>query len=322
MTSEILASGSPSLPLPHVVVAADWSSNSRKRWAARADLDAAHRYRVRPPEPVGELSTWLARVRGQAGQDSRILVGLDCPIGLPGGYASRLGVTSFREALKAFGKDRWRDFFVISDNPTLHQPFFPPPTQVKGSYPSQLARALGVNSLDGLRRRCEQKTQTRRAAQCLFFTLGGAQVGRAAIAAWQHVLQPALDEIRLWPFDGELADLLDAPGLTIVEIYPAEAYGHLGINLGTRGSKTRRQDRTLALAHFLDDFDSGPVHLSDETNVAMRRGFDSDDEFDAMAGLLSMLRVLTGQRSWQEPQLPETRAVEGWIFGQNPNDRQ
>ena len=33
-----------------------------------------------------------------------------------------------------------------------------------------------------LLRRCERQTPTRKAAECLFFTLGGAQVGRAAIS--------------------------------------------------------------------------------------------------------------------------------------------
>ena len=41
-----------------------------------------------------------------------------------------------------------------------------------------------------------------------------------------------------------------------------------------------------------------------------------DDDFDAMAGLLSMLQIVTKQRSSQTPDTFDVRGIEGWILGQ------
>ena len=76
-----------------------------------------------------------------------------------------------------------------------------------------------------------------RPRECLFFTLGGAQVGAGAIVGWRDVIQPALSEVKLWPFDGDLVTLLATPGVTVAEIYPAEAYSHLGVSIGTGTGK-------------------------------------------------------------------------------------
>jgi len=62
--------------------------------------------------------------------------------------------------------------------------------------------------------------------------LGGKQVCRAAIAGWQDVLLPALDSIHLWPFDGSLDGVTQRSGVTVGEIYPAEACCHLSVRIG------------------------------------------------------------------------------------------
>src|SRR5579871_2953882 len=66
---------------------------------------------------------------------------------------------------------------------------------------------------------CEWRTATRGDACVLFWTLGGNQVGRAAIIGWQDVLAPAMRAMTpplfLWPFHGTLADL-HAPGRVVV----------------------------------------------------------------------------------------------------------
>ena len=75
-----------------------------------------------------------------------------------------------------------------------------------------------------------------KAACCaLFWTLGGQQVGKAAISGWTQVLAPALrrlgdnPSISIWPFSGCLADLLQPGSTVLAETYPAEYYAHLGV---------------------------------------------------------------------------------------------
>lgn len=307
--------------LAQLVVAADWSKDPAKRWMVRAERDESGAYVVSSPEPVGDVGTLIHRLRKQVGDTDSVLIGFDFPIGLPAAYAQSAGLVSFRNALRLFGSDPWADFYTVSNTPRLHQPFFPLPTQVRGNYRETLARALGWQDLAPMLRRCDRKTATRRQAECVFFTLGGAQVGAGAIVGWRDVIQPSLDTAKLWPFDGDVSTLLGKPGVTIAEIYPAEAYSHLGVKFGGRGrGKTSREARKEATRHWLADFASGRIRLSNAARSWVDWGFLAEDDFDAMAGLLSMLQVLTGQRSARAPDTPEVRQVEGWILGQEVTD--
>lgn len=308
--------------LPRVVAAADWSTDERKRWMVRAERNDSGAYVVYPPEPVGDHSSLIMRLQGQLSHNENLLMGFDFPIGLPVAYAQRTGVSSFREALGQFGSGPWENFYDISDSPSLRQPFFPRPTQQTGQYKSQLAQALGCESLSSLLRRCDVKTKSRKAAECLFFTLGGSQVGAGAIVGWRDVIQPSLQNVRLWPFDGDLMSLLAEPGITIAEIYPAEAYSHLGVKIGsgTGRTKTSRDDRKDVAAHWAADFNRGPIRLSAAAQSWVQWGFLAEDDFDAMAGVLSMLQVVTGQRSGSAPDTAEVKQVEGWILGQECSD--
>jgi hypothetical protein len=274
---------------------------------------------VYPPEPVGDHQSLIARLRRALPDDHRLLIGFDFPIGLPVEYAQKASVASFRTFLgEMVGRGEWEHFYQISDLPSLRQPFFPLPKQQSGNFRAQLALALGFPNLSALRRRCEIKTTTRKAAECLFFTLGGAQVGAGSIVGWRDVIQPALAEVKLWPFDGELVTLLATPGVTVAEIYPAEAYSHLGVRIGsgTGSTKTSRGSRQRATSHWLVDFDSGPIRLSGAARSWVEWGFQAEDDFDAMAGLLSMLQIVTGQRGSQTPNTSDVRQIEGWILGQ------
>jgi hypothetical protein len=304
--------------VPSLVVAADWSTDEKKRWMVRAERLDSGAYLVWPPEPVGDTASLVARLRGQLSNNESLLIGFDFPIGLSVAYAQRTDLSSFREALSQFGGGPWENFYSISDSPSLRQPFFPLPTQQRGDYRSRLAKALGFKHLSELRRRCELRTATRKAAECLFYTLGGAQVGAGAIVGWREVLQPVLGSVNLWPFDGELATLLRRPGVTIVEIYPAEAYSHVGVRIGseTGRTKTARDDRKEATRGWLADFGAGQIRLSNAARSWLDWGFSTEDDFDAMAGLLSMLLVVTGQRSGDAPKTDDVRRIEGWILGQ------
>ncbi len=133
-------------------------------------------------------------------------------------------------------------------------------------------------------RRCERKTENRSEAECLFFTLGPKQVGRAAIVGWRDVFTPSRDMLRFWPFDGSLEDLLRKPGVVVAEIYPREAYSHLDIDFSTRLSKKRQEDRQKFSKELLQIEDKENILLSEAAKYWIREGFESDDDFDAMVG--------------------------------------
>jgi hypothetical protein len=70
----------------------------------------------------------------------------------------------------------------------------------------------------------------RKQACCLFWMLGGNQVGKAAIVGWRHVLALALRgerPVSLWPFDVPERSLLAPGNVVVAETYPAKCYGWL-----------------------------------------------------------------------------------------------
>jgi hypothetical protein len=297
--------------LPNLVVAAILSSDEKGRRMARAVLNEYRKYVVSPPEPVGDTSTLLDRLRSQA-PEGTIVVGFDFPIGLPQLYAEKRKFKTFRHALSLLEDS----FFEVTDKPCLEQPFYPL-TQEKGRQRSVLAKALLVQSLTDLLRNCDEATEHRQAAECLFFTMGAKQVGRGAILGWRDVIKPALDEILLWPCDGPFAELIAPRKIVIVEIYPTEAYHHLGFEIGsgTKISKANADDRRRVAKHLLQA-ESRSIRISKEARRAIKDGFQSGDDFDAMVSLLSMLQVVTGKRSADMPLDDKVRTIEGWIFGQ------
>ena len=279
-------------------------------------------YLVIPPEPVGEISTLIDRIGRSIPENGTALFGFDFPIGLPRKYAEKVGLTNWRQAIGIFGTPGWERFYGISDRASLHQPFFPLPRKKgeKGDYRAQLAHALCFENLDELLRRCDKKTDTRPNAECLFFTLGPKQVGASVIVGWRDVLAPAVEAIRFWPFDGDLDTLVQQPGIVVAEIYPREAYTHLGIAIGAGigRSKTKREDRRKACEHLLETVTSDYIKFSEAAKSSIFWGFERDDDFDAMVGLLSMLLVVTGQRDCGLPSDDlAVHSIEGWILGQS-----
>jgi hypothetical protein len=299
------ASGSESardVTLPPKVVHADWGTAPSKRWAAEARL-FDDRYVASAPtlarDPVADAL--------RAGEPAWI--GFDFPIGLPLAYARKVGVTSFVELLPELGRGLWRDFFEPAATPqeiSLHRPFYP--RRPGETSQRQLLDALGVASIDQLRRGCERAHADRRAAQVLFWTLGANQVGRAAIAGWRDMLIPALPHIRLWPFHDDLHD-----AVVVCETYPSEFYAHLGLPRNkTVAARAAAARALLAAAAKLD------VELDAHLRHEVERGFANDDAYDAFVGLLGMINVLTGRRAAAPPLDDETRLVEGWILGAAP----
>ena len=306
-----------------IVAHADWSVDPRKRWVAiaRRDDDA---WRLAAPVPVGDVATFLTRLR-DAAAGGAVALGLDLPIGLPRAYAAMLPERDFLHFLSST-KTR-PDFFRVCA--TLAEigpgrPFYPA-RGVRGMTRAAHAVALGLEAAVGLSRACDRATSERPAGAPLFWTLGANQSGKAAIAAWQDLLLPALDEIRLWPFAGSYRDLLTPGATALAETYPAEALRHLGIKL--RGSKRRQVDRAAVAAPLLEAMHRLTVTADPKLRQAAADGFGADaageDRFDCVLGVLCVLNVLMGTRPDTAPPDPWIRSWEGWVLGQTalPHER-
>jgi hypothetical protein len=306
--------------LPRLVAHADWSVHPRKRWFARAVLQSDGRYAAWAPEPVGPLETFWADL-DRAG-DGPAFVGFDFPIGVPRAYAERAGIDDFAAELPNFGTGRFAGFYHVAreiHEISLARPFYP--DRVGGRRRSHLLEGLGLSEHAHLLRHCERRTATRKAACALFWTLGGNQVGKAAIAGWRHLLSPALrsgTDLSIWPFHGSLSDLLAKHRLVVAETYPGEVYRHLG--LGLRGGKRKQEVRRGNAARLIAWAKDANVGLTHDLVGEIQDGFGSDrageDRFDAMVGVLGMLNVVLGRRPPGEPDDPSVRRIEGWILGQ------
>lgn len=126
-------------------------------------------------------------------------------------------------------------------------------------------KGLGVQTFDELLRNCDLRTENRQVACSVFWTLGGNQVGKAAIAGWSEIIRPAVTRgARLWPFDGVLAELSGTPGVVIAETYPAEAYYIVDANFQRNESKRRSADRKSKAPKILRWADKNRVNLSME----------------------------------------------------------
>ena len=306
----------PSLEInsPTLIVHCDWSMNENRRWMSKAVLIngtfAAH-----VPELVGNLSTFIQRVQAQLGNNESALIGFDFPIGLPKSYAGRIGVSSFLDFLKTLKAESV--FFQVCENPkeiTLDRPFYP---HAPGNRSREhLTQALDID-YDHLLRTCDHAQEFRSEAAALFWTLGANQVGKAAIVGWRDVLAPALrgNQVRLWPFDGTLPDLL-LPGTTAVaETYPTEYYSRIFGQL--RGSKTVQTNRAEVGKQILFWASQNEIRLSETLPEEILAGFNSgDDAFDAVIGLFGMLEVVIGKHPEGHHPDPATAQVEGWILGQ------
>jgi hypothetical protein len=308
------------MPPPALVLHADWSMRPAKRWQSTALLQANGRYRLLPTARSGDL--W----RSLKGHGGRVLLGFDFPLGVPAAYAVKAGIDDFADALQHFGSGRLVAFYEVAERPeeiSLVRPFYP--QRPGGRRRQQLLDALGLGTWRDLLRRCDLPSPTRPAACALFWTLGGSQVGKAAIAGWRDLLAPALRDgvdVGLWPFQGRLEELLARHRFTVAETYPGEVYSQLGLSPALRrdGGKRSRCARGAAAASLLAaarqlDVDVEPAART-EIEAGFGAGADGEDRFDAVVGLLGMVGVVRGRRGSGEPDDPVVRRIEGWILGQ------
>jgi hypothetical protein len=303
--------------LPALVAHADWSIRPNKRWLAVATLHPDRGYRAHASRTVGPLETFWDRFGREAGS-GHVLLGFDFPIGLPRAYAERAGIADFVVALKELD-GRFYTVAVRQDEICLGRPFYP--MRPGGCSRQQLLAGLRLTWSD-LLRRCDRASPTRPEACALFWTLGGQQVGKAAITGWRDLLVPALRngrDLALWPFQGRLRELLARHRFLVAETYPAEFYGHLGLDLkgGKRSQGARRSNADALLAWAETAGVCLDPALVDEIENGFGPGGSGDDRFDAVVGLFGMLNVVLGCRPSGEPDDPAVRRIEGWILGQS-----
>lgn len=313
-----------SLQALSLVVHCDWSKNENKRWMACAKRHSGNRWTACAPEPVGEVSTLLKQLTRLAGQNGSTLVGFDFPIGLPLAYAQRAGINDFLTFLPRFGHDVWETFYMPAEEESqisLQRPFYP--AKLGNAKQAHLYRALGVNSINDLRRRCELARPGRRAACPLFWTMGAQQVGKAAIHGWQYLLTPAIGDTALdlviWPFSGTLKELCRPGRIVVAETYPAEFYVSLNLSFG----KTSKRDQNVrqAKAPLLFDWAARQsVELQPTLQAEIATGFgeqtNGEDRFDAVVGLFGMLDSVQNEQAKIEPKDAIIFRIEGWILGQ------
>jgi hypothetical protein len=307
------------------VAHADWSCDPRKRWMAIGRRQGQH-YELALPQPVGGLETLFERLARMAG-GGQVVVGFDFPIGLPLAYAKGAGIERFLDVLPVLGAGAWHDFYNVAAKPheiALARPFYP--WRPNSAAHAHLTSALGVADIRALRRVCDEGNGRRRDACSIFWTLGGQQVGRAAISGWRDLLAPAVRakaDVALWPFHGPLPDLLRRRACIVAETYPGEACLHLGLSAPGRGwskrdvvSRQRQGPRLLAWAARRE------VHLTDDLGAAIDAGFGpsavGEDQFDSVVGVMGIVEVLLGGGGDGAPLDPAVVNVEGWIFGQPP----
>jgi len=313
--------------LPTVAAHADWGATPRKRQVAEARLAGSGRpgepstyvvTSLRPAPDAGGPEGGLLRQLATAAAPGQAIAGFDFPIGLPRAYAAAAGISSFPGFLDVLGSPPWQQFSVVARHASeiaLGRPFYP--AVPGGTRREHLYRALGLTAAE-LRRRCEGSD-----AETLFWTLGGKQVGKAALNGWR-LLSAARQwqpPVALWPFDGPLPALLGGSGgVVAAEAYPREYYRYVRPAVRARWSKRRRDDRLAWVPGLLTWAESLGVSwdagIRRRVEAGLSPGLDGEDEFDAVIGLLGVIAVVTGAIPSGEPDHdPAITTTEGWILG-------
>ncbi len=119
-----------------------------------------------------------------------------------------------------------------------------------------------------------------------------------------------------------MPELCQAGNLVVVETYPAEFYGHLGLSFSTprRRSKRSQVDRASFGNQLTVWAEGHRLELAGPLLDSLRDGFgdrpNGEDQFDALAGLYGMINVVQGDHVFWELLSPVISRIEGWIFGQ------
>ncbi len=305
-------------PVEHIWHA-DWSISAKSRWVAKARRNTSG-WLIYAIEPVGLLNQFRQSL-SQYGRDHALWLGLDMPVGFVDHWYDGANIQDFKSLLDIIFTGKWDSFSDVCTNPdeiTHHRPFYPKTARVKGSVKrGHLVDALGVSSFDKLYRLCEGATYHRPAACPSFWTLGANQVGKAMLHGLEHLIIPGYrDGFNIWPFTGDISTCCQQNGVTLIETYPGEIYGWLGIDEVT---KSNHKSRTLAIAALIDYAVGNGIEINTAVVADIKSGFGpdegKDDAFDALVGALGLIRIADGKHPEYLPDRPIIRKREGWIIG-------
>ncbi len=309
-----------------IVAHGDWSGAASGA-AAKRQLAVARRvgrgWRLAAPVAVEAPATLAPRLAAEAGGGAALLA-LDVPIGLPRAFAAAHlpAHAGFPAWLDGLGEDAplFRPAAMLEEVSPA-RPFFPSGL-VRGPVKAAFLVRLGLDA-ESVLRACDRAGRTanggRIARACgLFWTLGGNQVGKAALSAWRELIRPGRAAgLRLWPFEGTLAALA-APGAVIAaEAYPAEGYARLGLSLPS--AKRRQGWRAAQATPILAWASRHGIALAPDLARAIADGFgpspDGEDAFDATVGALAAITVAAGADPEGTPDDTAILAWEGWMLG-------
>lgn len=288
---------------PALIAHADWSASAAARAVVLAERGSGTGWRMRLAAP-GLVPELLAT--------PHVLLGFDAPLGLPQAYAEARGITSFRGFLANLApEDPFWTPVAPPERPSLARPFYP--VRPGGARRADLEEGLGLGSFARYLRRCDRLTN----AQCLFWTLGPKQCGRAALAIWRELLLGPREELAIWPFDGPLERLLAEPRPIVAETYPGLAYRLLGL---PRFAKSRAADRARLASCLSQRAEMLAARFDPLLEAELRAGFPNqrDHGFDALVGCLLLLEIGRGLRPSGDPVPAEVLSVEGWMLGLAP----
>ena len=213
---------SPSFPA--FFVSADWGKDARKRSVHVADLSGRRIWREERDD--WNLTRLLKLSIGLAERGS-VLVGIDAALGVAAGYwgavtaldwGMRGRPANFIDWLSRLAPDS--NFFEDVREPDewdVSRPFFRVPGRHGG------LRDFTSLFDDGFRRRIDKLT----GAKPLFAVSGiPGTVGSGTRALWKELI-PQLQRKRdfaVWPFEGDLPELLSRSRIVLAETYPGLAY--------------------------------------------------------------------------------------------------
>jgi 8-oxo-dGTP diphosphatase len=296
-----------------VIISVDWAKNAEKRavYVSRPSPGRMIQRQEPPPEgwSLDRLLQLALRLRDQ--HRTAALIGIDAVLGLPTAFARAAGCSDFADAvgwLESSGGLREEAESPAAWRP--ERPFFRVPAGRGGL--SRFYGAAGGHS--AMLRQIELRTGAKPV-----FVLSGipGTVGSGSRALWRE-LAPMVGragrELRLWPFEGSVAELTSQNSVILAEVYPRAAYGiALASVLPTALqplAKTKKAAREAALgeleaAGWLRACAAEPRDLE-----AARRG---EDDFDALLTAAALLRLVAEGRPLS-CELVDS-AVEGGILG-------
>ena len=303
---------------PAFFVSADWSTDTRKRAVYVADLTRCQIRHV-ATDAGWTLPALLAYCR-RLTETGAVLIGIDAAFGVSRGFWDLVEAQprSFLDWLRDVDPDR---FFEIETDPTswcVERPWFRV-QPVEGG-----RRAFTKQVTDGLLRKIDRAT----GGNPLFAVSGipGA-VGAATRDCWQSLvplLAEADRDFAVWPFDGDLLQLLAARGMVLVETYPRLAYaaalaarlpaGRVGVAKGVSDNRGLACDH-LRRATWIA---ANAVDLGD-----LDRAYANEDDFDAQFTAAGVLRCSVegrdlAERPWIDPTAEGSMLLAGPVDPTTP----